>query len=91
MLKKFNKDLSEFFNTFEIIMENKAFAQRESKCSIFHNILKFMIFQRRHNALFRSIGLNCLKMVTICFCIYCVLMLSKFLFFFHFKIICKIR
>ena len=47
-LKKFKKNLSKVLNNFENIMENGAFAQR-SKCSIFHNIFKNMIFQRRYN------------------------------------------
>ena len=38
------KNLSWVLNTFENFME-------KSKCSIFHNILKYMIFQRRKNAL----------------------------------------
>ena len=44
-------------NTFENIMENGAFAPK-SKCSIFHNIFKYMIFQRRQKALLWSKGLN---------------------------------
>ena len=37
-------------------MKNGAFAPE--KCSIFHNIFKCMIFQRRHNALLWSKGLT---------------------------------
>ena len=43
-----------FLNTFENIMENEAFAI----CSIFHNIFKYMIFQRCQKALLWSKGLN---------------------------------
>ena len=39
-----------FDKSFENIMENGAFAKK-SKCSIFHNIFKYMIFQRRQKAL----------------------------------------
>ena len=52
MLKKFNKNLSEVLNTFTNIMENGAFA-----LFIFHNIFKYMIFQRRQNALLWGKGL----------------------------------
>ena len=44
MLKKFNEILSEVLLTFEI-MENGAFAPKEQML-IFHNIFKYMIFQR---------------------------------------------
>ena len=49
-MKKLKKKLSEVLNTFEI-MENGVFAPMEqsSKCSIFHNIFKY-IFQRRQKA-----------------------------------------
>ena len=40
-------------NTFENIMENGAFALK-SKCSIFHNIFKYMIFQRHQKTLLCS-------------------------------------
>ena len=58
-------------NTFENIMVNGVFAPKEqmlhfpyyfqiqkSKCSIFHNIFKYMIFQRRQKALLWSKGLR---------------------------------
>ena len=38
-------------------MENGAFAPKE-KCSIFHNIVKYMIFQRHQTALLWSRGLS---------------------------------
>ena len=38
--------LSKVLNTFENTMENGTFAPR-SKCSIFHNIFKYIVFQRR--------------------------------------------
>ena len=50
MLKKFNKNLSEGSKTFENILENGAF-------SIFHNIIKYMIFQRRQKTLLWREGL----------------------------------
>ena len=37
-------------------MKNGAFAHLE-QCSIFHNIFKYMIFQRRQKVLLRSKGL----------------------------------
>ena len=39
---KIKKNLSKVLNTFENIMENRAFAPL-SKCSIFHNIFKYSI------------------------------------------------
>ena len=54
--KKIKKNLSKVLNTFENIMENGVFAPK-TKCSIFHNIFKY-IFQRRQKALLRSKGLN---------------------------------
>ena len=44
-------------NTFETIMENGAFAQKEQMLSIFHNIFKCMSFQRWQKALLQSKGL----------------------------------
>ena len=44
-------------NSFENIMENGAFAQK-SKCSIFHDIFKYMIFQMHQKALLWSKGLR---------------------------------
>ena len=45
-------------NTFEnTIMENGAFAP-DDECSMFHNIFKYMFFQRRQKALLWSKGLN---------------------------------
>ena len=38
-------------------MENGAFAPKE-QCSIFHNIVKYMIFQRRQKELLWSKGLR---------------------------------
>ena len=59
MLKIFNKNLSAVLNTFENIMENGVFALfQKSKYSIFHNIFKYMIFQRRQKALLWSKGLK---------------------------------
>ena len=49
-IEKIKKNLSSVLNTFENIMENGAFAPN-SKCFIFHNIFKHMIFQRRQRAL----------------------------------------
>ena len=48
------KNLSKVLNTFENIMENRAW----SKCSIFHNIFKYIVFQRHQKALSWSKGLN---------------------------------
>ena len=46
-------------NTFKNIMENRAFASLIwSKCPFFHNIFKYMIFQRHQKALFGSKGLT---------------------------------
>ena len=42
--------------SFENIMDNGAFAPK-SKCSILHNIFKYMIFQRRQKAFMWSKGL----------------------------------
>ena len=55
-MKNFKKNLSNILNGFENIKENGAFAQR-SKCSIFHNVFKYMIFQRPLNALLWNKGL----------------------------------
>ena len=41
-------------------MENGAFAPR-SKCSIFHNIFKYIVFQRRQKVLSWSKGLHVKK------------------------------
>ena len=49
-IEKIKKKLSKVLNTFENIMENGAFALR-SKCSIFHNIFEYFIFQRRKKEL----------------------------------------
>ena len=51
-IEKFKKILSKILNTFKNIIENGAFAPKEqmlqkSKCSSFHNIFKYMLFQRR--------------------------------------------
>ena len=51
-MKKFKKNLSKVLNTFENIMENGAFAP------IFHNIFKYMIFERLQKALLWSKGLK---------------------------------
>ena len=57
MLKKIKQNLSEVLNTFENIMENEALLKK-SKCSIFHNIFKYMIFQRHQKALLWGKELN---------------------------------
>ena len=44
-------------NTFENIMENGAFAPLEQMLN-FHNIFKYVVFQRRQKALSWSKGLN---------------------------------
>ena len=54
-IEKFKKNLNKVLNTVENIVENGAFAHW-SKCSIFHNIFKYMIFQRRQKALLWSKG-----------------------------------
>ena len=46
--KKLKKILNKVFHAFENIMENGAFAP---KCLIFHNISKYIVFQRRQKAL----------------------------------------
>ena len=61
--KKFKKKLrylSKVLNTFENSMENGAFAPL-SKCSIFHNLFKYMIFHRHQKALLWIKGLKKLK------------------------------
>ena len=55
--KKFKKKINKILNTVEKIIENGAFALW-SKCSIFYNIFKYMIFQRRQNALLWSKALK---------------------------------
>ena len=55
--KKIDKILSKVLNTFENNMEMEHLLQK-SKCSIFHNIFKYMIFQRCQKALLWSKGLN---------------------------------
>ena len=55
--KKFKENFFKLLNTFENIMENGAFAPKE-QCSIYHNIFKYMIIQRRQKALLWSEGLN---------------------------------
>ena len=52
--KKFKKNLSHALNTFKIIWKMEHLFQK-SKCSIFHNIFEYMMFQ---NALLWSKGLN---------------------------------
>ena len=54
--KKFKKKLSKVLNTFENIMEKEHLLW--SKCSIFHNIFKYVVFQRRQKALLWSKGLS---------------------------------
>ena len=49
--------LSKILNTFENIMENGAFALW-SKCSIFHNIFTYIVFQRHQKVLSWSKGLR---------------------------------
>ena len=56
-IEKIKKTFSKVLNTFENIMENGAFVPKE-QCSIFHNIFKYMIFQRRQKALLWSIVLK---------------------------------
>ena len=46
------KGLSTILNTLENIIETGAFDW--NKCSIFHNIFNYMIFQRRQKALLWS-------------------------------------
>ena len=75
-IEKNQENLSKGLNTFENIMgngvfapniiDNGAFAQR-SKCSIFHNTFKNMIFQRRQYALFWRKELNPIVVVIIFF------------------------
>ena len=47
------------YYVFENIMENGANAPK-SKCSIFHNIFKYIVFQTRQKALLWSKGLSIL-------------------------------
>ena len=51
--KKIQEKFKYNFDTFENIIENGAFAPR-SKCSIFHNTFKYIVFQRRQKALLLS-------------------------------------
>ena len=53
--KKFKKNLSIVLNTFENIMENEAFAPKEQMLD-FHNIFKYIVFQRCQKALSWSKG-----------------------------------
>ena len=54
--KKFKKKFKLFLNTFENMkMEHLL---QKSKCSIFHNILKYMVFQMCQKALLWSKGLS---------------------------------
>ena len=55
--KKIKKNLSKVLKTLKNIMENGAFAHR-SKHSIFHNIFKYFVIQRRQKALLWSEGLS---------------------------------
>ena len=55
--KKFKKNLSSVLKTFENIMKMEHLLQM-SKCSILHNIFKYMIFLRRQKALLCSKGLK---------------------------------
>ena len=48
-IEKLKKNLSKVLNTFENIMENGAFAFEQML--LFHNIFKYMIFQRCQKAL----------------------------------------
>ena len=54
-LNKFKKNLRKVLNTFEHIMEMEHLLQK-SKCSIFHNNFKCMIFQMPQKALLWSRG-----------------------------------
>ena len=56
-IEKIQKKFQLSLEYFEYIMENGAFAPK-SKCSIFHNIFKYVIFQRRQKALLWSKGLR---------------------------------
>ena len=56
MLKKFNKNLSEGLNTLKILWKVEHLLQK-SKCSIFHNFFKYIIFQRCQKALLWGKGL----------------------------------
>ena len=73
--RKIKKNLSKVLNTFENIMENKAFALW-SKCSIFHNNFKNVVFQRRQKALLWSKGLAndtfFQKKANVCFVLVCL-------------------
>ena len=51
------KVISKVLNTFENIMENRAFAPKEQMLN-FHNIFKYVIFQKRQTAFLWNIGLN---------------------------------
>ena len=57
-LKKITEKLIYVLNTFEYIMEMEHLLKK-SKCSIFHNIFKYMIFQRRQKELLWVKVLNC--------------------------------
>ena len=56
-IKKIKKNLSKVLNTIKILWKMEHLL-RMSKCSIFHNIFKYMIFQRRPEALLMSKGSN---------------------------------
>ena len=45
-IEKFNKNLSSVLSIFENIMENGEFGPKEQML-LFHNIFKYVIFQRR--------------------------------------------
>ena len=49
-IEKIQENLSKVLKTFENIMENGAFAPMK-QCFIFHDIFKYIVFQRRKNAL----------------------------------------
>ena len=80
------KKLSKALNTVENIMENGTFALL-SKCSIFYNIFKYMIFQRRQKGLLWSKRLTLLPPIffsenVVCFmytcCIYSSALKTRF-------------
>ena len=50
-IEKFKKNLSKVLN-----IENGVFKVLWSKCSIFHNISEYIVFQRRQKALSRDEG-----------------------------------
>ena len=50
IIEKFKNNLSKVLNGFENIMEIEAFAPKEQTL-LFHNIFKYILFQRCQNAL----------------------------------------